>query len=112
MSLFFPLTLQLKPRTGSYIKGRWTETIGDTVTIKASFQPTNGEDLQALPEGFRSEDTFKIYTKTPITGVRQGTDVKGDIIIKDSVTYEVIQVIPWVNGIVTHYKAIIMREKE
>ena len=110
--LFFPLNLKLIPRTGSYINGRWVNVEGAEIDIKSSFQPTTGEDLQNFPEGERSEDLFKIYTKTEIKGVRQGTDQKGDLIIHNSIRYNVVQVYPWVNGVITHYKAIIRREKE
>ena len=79
MSLFFPLRMQLTSRTGEYVNRKWVTTNGTPIPIKGSFQPAQGEDLQNLPEGVRSSNTFKIYTKTEVKNVKQGTNVRGDL---------------------------------
>lgn len=112
MSLFFPLKMQLTSRTGSYVNRKWVNSNGTPSDIKASFQPANGEDLQNLPEGARSSNTFKIYTKTKITNVKQGTTTRGDLITFNSIVYEAIHVAPWQNGTMNHYKVIVQEVKE
>lgn len=112
MSLFFPLKMQLTPRTGEYVNRKWVNTNGTPVIIKGSFQPAQGEDLQDLPEGVRSSNTFKIYTKTEVKNVKQGTDVRGDLITFKDTVYEALDVAPWQNGTMNHYKVIVQEVKE
>ena len=115
MSLFFPLTLTRIPRTGGYVQGKYSTIDGTSETIKGSFQPANGQELQALPEGRRQRQTFKVYTKTELTAPRQdrsGDETPGDIIEYKNKRYEVVTVGPWENGIINHFKAIIQEEKE
>lgn len=112
MSLFFPLRMTLTGRTGSYVNRKWVNVNGTPINIKASFQPIKGEDLQNLPEGVRSSNIFKIYTKTEVKNVKQGTDRRGDLITFKGVAYEAIQVFPWQNGTMNHYKVIVQEVKE
>lgn len=53
---------------GTYVNGYFVDDPADpeTLSIDASVQPTNGEDLEQVPEGERSSTTLKLYTETPL----------------------------------------------
>lgn len=84
-----------------------------TQTITASIQPTNGEDMQLLPEGRDVDKTYKLYTSTQINTV---TSQNPDQVEIFGERYEVMQVFPWQNNndflIVNHLKFIAMKIEE
>lgn len=96
--------------------GRWSESSSAPFTIQGSVQPLKGRELEALPEGRRAGSNFKIYTDTRLRTVDDKAQKNPDrltfrVPAHDStaplLTYEVIQVFEWQNGIVPHYKAIV-----
>lgn len=111
----FRRDVTLKRRaTGSYDQltdvGFYKTTGSDTeTTIKASVQPMSGSDMKLLPENRREEETLKIYTDTEIFSARKGNSTNADIISIDSIDYEVVNVFPWRNGVINHYKAFLSK---
>lgn len=102
-----PLTLQ-RISPGSYIDGLWVEGNLTSQTITSSVQPISGEELQSLPEERRVRKNYKLFTSTQLFTVRNPTNNPDRIIIYGE-TYEVYQVFPWLNGIITHYEAYVSK---
>lgn len=113
MSLFNTYTLEVKRYTQGYVNGRSTKTLDDTFTIKTSWQPVTGEDLETLPEGKRAEFSFKGYPNKQLFVADPKKQIQGDIITgPDGYSYEVVRSEPWQNNIISHYKFIATRIKE
>ncbi len=121
MSLFksFVLTIQRPTQTaseGKYINGRWvpgsTSEPNSTFEIQTSVQPANEQDLEALPEGLRTEEIIKMFPSTSINTVDQHILQEADIIEYNSKKYSVIKVDAWQNNLINHYKVMANRIKE
>ena len=100
------------PRTGSYVGGKYQIVLGIPESIRGTFQPATGDDLQSLPEGRRLDQTFRIFTKSQLTGPTQDNQGAGDLITVFGNDYEVVQVQPWQNTIISHYSALVQGVKE
>jgi hypothetical protein len=55
---------------------------------------------------------MEIITDTRLRATDPKTQTKGDIATIDELEYEIVQVMPWQNGILPHYSCIAIREKE
>ncbi len=115
MSLFKSAALtKISFAPGEYVKGRWTEGEETRVEFAGTWQPANGQDMQKLPEGKRSNETFKCFAPIELefTAADAEKGVSGDRIEKDGERYEVILASPWNNGLLPHWELICQREKE
>lgn len=92
---------------GSYVNGRYVANT-ETVTLKASVQPTSEKDLMTLPEGRRDMGSYTLYSEQPIYAAEQEGQ-NADIVTLYGDRYEVIDVARWGNGVIDHYKAIVVR---
>jgi hypothetical protein len=102
---------------GAYdTNGRWTEGSSAPFTIEGSVQPIRARDLESLPEGRRAGAAFRVYTDTRLRTVDDKAQKNPDRLTfrvpsfdttAPLLTYEVIAVFEWQNGIVPHYKAIV-----
>ena len=97
-----------RPAAGSYVNGVWVAGAESTLSVKASVQPATTEDLQSLPENRRTLGAYRLYSSTRFQSLVEG-EQNPDIIVIDGQDYEVTQVEPWLNGIITHYKALAVR---
>jgi len=88
---------------GTYVNGLWVEGGFTNITILASVQPLNGEQLEMLPEGRRTTQSVKIYTDTKLQTV---TSANPDILLAFGDEFEVITVEPWQSNVISHYKCI------
>ncbi len=115
MSLFNPKTLSVKRGAASsaYVKGRWVPQDESTpITIRGSVQPSNGYKVQTLIEGKRLQGIVEIFTATLLKAADPQTGLPADRVTIDGLDWEVIMVEPWQNGILSHYVATAIREKE
>lgn len=115
MSLFKSAELtKISFAPGERVKGRWVEGSETRTEFAGTWQPASGQDLQKLPEGKRSDETFKCFAPIEIEFTAADADkgVSGDRIEKDGVRYEVILAAPWNNGILPHWELLCKREKE
>lgn len=116
MSLFNTKTFTVTRKTGQgkWLQGKWVPGAEDpTYTITGTQQPINGAKLEALLEGRRIEKAFTLYTKEELNPTDPETKTGGDIItLDDGLDYEILESHPWQNGIINHYKTIVIREKE
>lgn len=110
MSLFKSVKMYVRSVTGSDVEGKWQQTVGAPVGFKGTFQPANGQDMQALPEGRRETAVFKIYADKSFDTVTSSDNP--DLISVNNITYEIISVEPWQNGLINHYKYMVQEKRD
>lgn len=91
----------IRPSGGGYVNGVWTPGPFDPITIGASVQPSNENELKLLPEGRRVDGAYSLRSFTEIK--------EKDIITIYGDDYEVLKVQSWLNGVINHYLAIAVR---
>ena len=94
------------PDTGRTITPAPTEE-----QIQGSFQPLNGKEREALPEGVRSSETLKVYTGVDLRTADQHEGTPADEIEYDGRRFVVYQVDKWPK-LLDHYKALLIRKQE
>jgi hypothetical protein len=112
MSLFKPFTLLVQRSTGSYVEGEWVVAADKTFYIACSVQPITGERLKTLREGKRIAAANDIFTDMKLRPADPLTGTPGDIVTYDGYKWEVIEVHPWQNGLISHYACVVSRQKE
>jgi hypothetical protein len=124
MSILKTFSITVKRPTQTATEGRYDDNgewvIGSTddpseqFVIKTSWQPARGRDLETLPEGKRSSDTYKGYPEVKVQTVDQHILQEEDIIISplNGKNYQVIFVGDWQNNLLNHYKFLAVRVKE
>lgn len=73
--------------------GRFVAGSTSTFSITASVQPLDGRDLLRLPEGLRTSEVLKIYTKTRL--FVQGAGQDPDSVAIDGVPHQIEMVETW-----------------
>lgn len=118
MSLFNTVTFYRNRYIGSYVNGKWTTTATEEspLLITGSWQPATGKDLEVLPEGNREGQFYKGYTDTEIRpelqAINDNDPVPADILTYGSNNYKVVHVAYWNNGLISHYKFLVVLVKE
>ena len=115
MSLFRSTELtKISFTAGEFVKGRWVEGTETRTEFSGTWQPASGQDLQKLPEGKRSDETFKCFAPIEIafTAADADSGISGDRIEIDGKRYEVILAAPWNNGLLPHWELLCKKEKE
>lgn len=95
---------------GSFIDGYWQDGEESSFNILASVQGTDAEVLQTLPEGYRTRESYTLFTdselKTALTGTRTP-----DIVEINAEKFIVARVSPWQHLDPTkHYEVVVVRE--
>ena len=97
---------------GGYEKGVWRESgLATDFTIKASVQATDAEVLETLPEGYRTRESYTLFTdsqlQTSIVGKRNP-----DMVDIDGEQFQVVRVTPWKNLAypTAHYEVVVVKE--
>lgn len=81
---------------GTYDKGRWVPGTSYTETeIIASIQPLSGRERELLPEGERTKEVVRVYTKYGLRQAIEKNNVKGDQVSYKGRLYEVKRVDTW-----------------
>jgi hypothetical protein len=57
---------------GIRVNGRYPHGTATTFPIDAGIESVSGRELQDLPEGQRGDEVIRIFTATPLLGVRPG----------------------------------------
>lgn len=94
---------------GGYVDGKWVEGSDTDVVIKASIQPLTPEEMQELPEGRRSDEAFKMYTKTKLFTI---TDQNPEYVWINGFRFEVISVGKYQSKVISHYKVIVAKKAD
>ena len=94
------------PDTGRTIKPTPTES-----AFKGSFQPLRGKERDALPEGVRTSEALKCYTKTDLRTADQFTKTPADEVEYGGRRFVVYRVDEW-DALLRHTKALLIRKQE
>jgi hypothetical protein len=65
--------------------------------------------MQLLPEGRRQTEAYRLYSETKLIAANSKTGVNADLVEYESADYEVLSVDRWKNGILPHYKIVIVK---
>ena len=75
--------------------------------------PVSGQEMQAMPSGYRDRKIYKVYTTTPVYPAEEGTDQYADLIeVKTGIWCSVIKVEEWEYGLQSHYLAYVAEDNE
>ena len=112
MSILGTLTIPVTRYTSvSIVKGRHVP--GSDVTSSfntiGSVQPMTAKDMETLPEGRRDRGGFKLFTKDLLLNTDIPNTLKSDRVTIEGSLYEVIQSQNWKNGIINHFKALVVQ---
>jgi hypothetical protein len=95
-SLLGATTVTLRrSQPGSYVDGEWVRGATADSDLVVSWQPMRGRERDELPEGYRSEQTAKMYSRTELFVVDLATQEPGDLIIREGKTYWVFAAADW-----------------
>lgn len=106
------LTLESRSADAGFQGGRWYEGEAVTASIVAAVQPLGSKELQALPEGYRTQDGIVVYSTSEVVpqGNRDSTN-RGDVLLWKGVRYDVVQVEAWdTNG--RYWRAVATRSDQ
>ena len=105
------LTVRRK-QDGSFIDGYWQEGAENSFEILSSIQGTEAEILETLPEGYRTKESYTLYTDTHLKTAITGRTTP-DIVVIDNENFLVAKVMPWQHIQPTkHYEVVVVRENE
>lgn len=92
------------------MSGKWQAgPVSSTFEIVASIQPLKAFEVLAQPEGFRTREMIRIYTKTVLQPTLEDQQRMGDQIVYQGRTYEIVRIEKWdwsFSGDLPHYKII------
>lgn len=80
---------------GSVTNGIYTPGGTTTLSVKASVQPVQPEEVQRLPEGTRINDAKAVYSAFPLKAASEAGGTPGDLITIEGAPYEVVAVKDW-----------------
>lgn len=101
---------------GGYLNAdrKWVEASSEEIIpIQCNLQPyINGEQQQDLPDGIRLDETYYLFTKTPVRQADDRNNIESDEIEIDGVRYECFRVKKFVGfGLVSdHYECIFIKK--
>ena len=112
-NLFKKTLTVIRPAVGQYINNIYVDGDSAELTIKASVQPAGGDVLQMLPEGYRTKETYVLYTDIMLN-TASSDNLKLPDIVKLNLSGEeedfiVIKVENWGNTFLKHFKVIVQK---
>lgn len=83
------------------------------IEIRAIVQTADAEVLQALPEGYRTNETYVLFTDTKLRASLTNS-ANADVALMDNEEYQVIRVQNWIDSPCSndHYEVVITKIKE
>lgn len=101
----------LRQAAGHYgSDGIWVAPVSVELTFYTSVQPVSPDDMALLPEGRRDQEAFALYTRRRIN-TAQG-DTNADRVEIDGRTYECLISESWQNGLIPHFRSVVVLEGE
>lgn len=95
---------------GSFQNLVWVESPSNSFIIKASVQPTPAEVMETLPEGYRTSESYTLYTDTEL----RTSDVNNknpDVISIFGKRFLVVKVGRWRNDLINHYQIVVVKDE-
>ena len=107
------LTLKRKATVGHWSGGKYVHgTDSAPVDLECTEQPVTGDDLKLVPNGFKSSNIKKLYTKTVMIGLNEDTGEEGDTVEIDGRDYLVLSTKKWGELRLSHYEVILGRKEK
>ena len=97
---------------GSYVDGRWVEGTESTFEVTGHEQPSGPQELQMLPDSFRSKDTRLFMTTSNIKTLEESNGTTPDKVTIDGVQFEAHKKKSYQMGPRQHYEIILVREEQ
>jgi len=95
---------------GSFIDGYWQDGEESSFNILSSVQGTDAEILQTLPEGYRTRESYTLFTESKLQTAITGTRTP-DIVEIEAEKFIVAKVSSWQHLDPTkHYEVVVVRE--
>lgn len=99
------------------IKGQWIESEDTSFVIRASVQPASPREMELLPEGRYTSEILRLYSDTRLNTVDTRNRINPDIVVlgldvENDDRFEVIQVFPWQNMVISHFKMLIAKVEQ
>ena len=104
-----PLTITRETAAGSYVEGIWTPAATETFISRYSVQPTSNEDMARLPEGRAESLSYTLFGNVQLRQANDDTGINADKVEIYGDQFEVVSTETWLNGLVSHYKAIVVK---
>jgi hypothetical protein len=95
---------------GSYQNFVWIDGADTNFTIRANVQPTPAEIMMTLPEGYRTKDSFVLYTNTRLLTSNDNKN-NPDVVLLYGKRFFVTKVEVWQNTILEHYEIVVVKEE-
>jgi len=112
MTLLGNLTIPVVRYTSiSIVKGRHVP--GSDVTTNfntiGSVQPLTAKDTSTLPEGVRDRGGHKLFTDDLLNIADIPNRIKADRVTIEGSLYEVVKSNNWKNGLINHFKSLVVQ---
>lgn len=98
-----------RPSSVTYVNGVAQAVTFAVSIIQASIQPLTPDEMKLLPEGRRNTAAYNIITSTSLRPAKEAAGRQADIIVIGGEDYEVISCEYWINNVINHCKAVIVR---
>lgn len=96
-------------KKGAYHKGRFRQGASVQLKIPAVVIPIKGQELLKLPEGQRTKEGIKVYTKDPLKTADDTEKTSADILCLRGKDYEVQDVQQWHSVDLPHYRSLAVK---
>ena len=101
-----------RPTGGTRVKGKWVDGSYTVLpNVKTTVQMINGNELQPLPEGRRSFETFVCYIRDRLNTVLDPNDEQPDELLIYGEWCEIVHRGSWQN-LRKHYRYIVQRKTD
>ena len=95
---------------GSYQDHVWQNGLDSNFIIRASVHPTPARVLETLPEGYRTKDSFTLYTNTRLISAEDNVNNPDIVILYDN-KYLVAQIKRWDNSSLSHFEIVVTKDE-
>ena len=112
LSLVGRRTYTVIPYSGGYVNGRWEQVAGTPFEVMGNEQPSGPQEIQMLPDSFRSKDVRLFMTTTNLRTVQESDGKNPDKVTIDGVRFDVHKKKSYQMGPRQHYELIIVREEQ
>lgn len=102
----------VRPKKGTYVKGRYVPGPKETITVSGSLQPTNARELKLPEEGNRLKQFFKFFTDEPVLVGSTATLAAPDTVVVDGETYRAMALTTWKGTDLDYFACVIWRDPQ
>ena len=95
---------------GAFVDGYWQDGAESSFEILASIQQADAEVLESLPEGYRTRESYLLFTDGKLqTAIKDKRTP--DLVVIDNEKYIVAKIMPWQHLDPTkHYEVVVVRQ--